>query len=107
MSATIVLSPAKSPLVVLMGDTFSRRFFWEEGDSRPVHWHIGESESYGDSWSMQEPGVPFRAYHLHGPMGCHGEHYAIVCYKSASWACLTPGIQQGHLEMGSHWGDDM
>ena len=55
MAPTIVLSLAKSPLVILMGDTFSRRFIWERGKSSPVHGHIRGSKSHGDAWSMQEP----------------------------------------------------
>ena len=55
MAATIVLSPAKSPLVISMGDTFSRQVIWEGGKSWPVHGHIGGSESYGLAWSMHEP----------------------------------------------------
>ena len=40
------------------GDTFSLPVIWEGGKSRPVHGHIGGSESYGDTWSMQEQASP-------------------------------------------------
>ena len=51
--------------------------------------------------------ILFNAYPLHGPTRWRGEHYAIVCYTSASWARLTPVVRQRLLEMGFHCGDDM
>ena len=52
-------------------------------------------------------GARFNAYHLHEPMRSCGERYAIVCYRSASWARLTPAVRQELLEIELNCTDDM
>ena len=77
------------------------------GEVKARAWaHWGERIIWGRLIDARA-GVLFNPYHLHGPTRWRGERYAIVCYTSASWARLTPAIQQGLLGMGFHWGDDM
>ena len=77
------------------------------GEVKARAWaHWGERLAWGCLVNARA-GVLFNAYHLHGRTCWRGKRYAIECYKSATWARLTPMVRQGLLEIRFHCGDDM